>query len=235
MTTRMTVEELAAATGMTVRNVREHQSRGLLPPPVLEGRKGYYDDRHRNRLTLIRELQAEGLNLQAIAWLLARAPADASDELTRFKQALFAPWGDEVPVVWDSQALPDGARPAVDRARELGLLRDREDGRWDVRSPRLLEAGTELVRLGIPIEAALDVVDDLLGHLDAVAETFVGLFVEQVWAPFDAAGRPEEDLPRIREALERLRPVATDAVLSAFSRAMGRAVERRVDPATGEG
>jgi DNA-binding transcriptional MerR regulator len=29
----LTIDELARRTGMTVRNVRAHQSRGLLPPP----------------------------------------------------------------------------------------------------------------------------------------------------------------------------------------------------------
>ena len=30
---RLTIGELAQAAGMTVRNIRNHQSRGLLPPP----------------------------------------------------------------------------------------------------------------------------------------------------------------------------------------------------------
>ena len=29
----MTIRELAERTGMTVRNIRAHQTRGLLPPP----------------------------------------------------------------------------------------------------------------------------------------------------------------------------------------------------------
>ncbi len=38
----MTIRELAERTGMTVRNIRAHQTRGLLPPPVVRGRTGYY-------------------------------------------------------------------------------------------------------------------------------------------------------------------------------------------------
>ena len=34
----MTIRELAERTGMTVRNIRAHQTRGLLPPPVVRGR-----------------------------------------------------------------------------------------------------------------------------------------------------------------------------------------------------
>ena len=32
---RLTIDELAARVGMTARNIRAHQSRGLLPPPHL--------------------------------------------------------------------------------------------------------------------------------------------------------------------------------------------------------
>ena len=51
---------------MTVRNIRAYQSRGLLPPPELRGRTGYYGAEHVARIELIRELQSEGFNLEAI-------------------------------------------------------------------------------------------------------------------------------------------------------------------------
>ena len=55
---------------MTVRNVRAHQSRGLLPPPEVRGRTGYYGAEHVTRIELIRELQADGFNLELIRRLL---------------------------------------------------------------------------------------------------------------------------------------------------------------------
>ncbi|MGH2969463.1 MAG: MerR family transcriptional regulator, partial [Solirubrobacteraceae bacterium] len=67
---RLTVGELAEAAGMTVRNIRNHQSRGLLPPPALEARTGYYGAAHLERLLLIRAMQADGFNLEAIRRLL---------------------------------------------------------------------------------------------------------------------------------------------------------------------
>ena len=36
----MTIDELARRSGMTVRNIRAHQSRGLVPPPEVEGEPG---------------------------------------------------------------------------------------------------------------------------------------------------------------------------------------------------
>ena len=37
-TGELTVEQLAYETGMSVRNIRNHQSRGLLPPPEVRAR-----------------------------------------------------------------------------------------------------------------------------------------------------------------------------------------------------
>ena len=63
----LTIDQLAAEVDMTVRNIRAHQARGLLPPPTIKGRIGYYGSLHRRRLQQIRAMQEEGLNLAAIA------------------------------------------------------------------------------------------------------------------------------------------------------------------------
>ena len=41
---RFTIDELARAAGTKVSTIRLYQQRGLLPPPAIEGRVGYYDD-----------------------------------------------------------------------------------------------------------------------------------------------------------------------------------------------
>jgi hypothetical protein len=54
----------------------------------------------------------------------------------------------------------------------------------------------------------------------------VRLFLETVWRPFEQDGHPEERWPEIRGALERLRPLASDALLAAFQMAMDDAIEQ---------
>ena len=56
----LTVDELAARVGVTVRNLRAYSARGLLPPPRMVGRTGYYGREHVARLLLVREMLAEG-------------------------------------------------------------------------------------------------------------------------------------------------------------------------------
>src|SRR3954463_13225323 len=89
---------------MTVRNVRAYQSRGLIPPPELRGRTGYYGEEHVQRLELIRDLQAEGFNLEAIKRILDRAPGGSIGEVLDFTRAVAAPFGDEPPQVVDAEA-----------------------------------------------------------------------------------------------------------------------------------
>ena len=228
--TRMTIDELAQRTRLTVRNIRAYQSRGLVPPPTLRGRTGYYGDEHVARIELIRELQAEGFNLEAIKRLIEGA-GGSTDEVLRFTQAVREPFEqeeprevglDELAETWGERADPRILRRAI----ELGLLREIGDGRYEERSPRLGRAGLELARLGVDPETGLDVIAAARRHAEGVAEAYVQLFLNEVWKPFVAAGRPEERWPEVRDAIERLRPLAAEVLLAVFGLAMTEATER---------
>src|SRR3954449_1086562 len=83
---RLTIEGLAHETGLSVRNLRSHQARGLLPPPEVRGRIGYYGPEHIERIRLIQELQGEGLKLDGIKRLLEESTG-AGAGLLRVKHA----------------------------------------------------------------------------------------------------------------------------------------------------
>jgi DNA-binding transcriptional MerR regulator len=70
-----TLPELAAAVGMTERNVRAYRSRGLIPPPRLRGRVGYYGLEHLTQLRLVQALTSRGLSLQVVGQLVERGLA----------------------------------------------------------------------------------------------------------------------------------------------------------------
>ena len=226
----MTIDELARRTGMTVRNIRAHQSRGLVPPPRVRGRTGYYGDEHLTRIALIKELQADGFNLESIRRLLDGA-GGSSAEVLDFSRALRAPFEDEQPEILDLEELAERWGGRIDegllaRSEGLGLLRPLGDGRVEVISPRLQRAGIELAALGVPAETALEVAAKVRTHARRVAGVFIELFLESVWKPFNRAGRPEEDWPKVRDALERLRPLASEALLAIFQQVMSEAVEQ---------
>jgi DNA-binding transcriptional MerR regulator len=226
----MTIRELAERTGMTVRNIRAHQTRGLLPPPVVRGRTGYYNDEHVARIELTREMQADGLNLEAIRRVLDSGDGSAA-AIFDFTRALRAPFEDEAPEIFGAEELAGiwGENPdpkLLRRAEKLGVFRTLPDGRVEVISPRLLRAAAELAELGIGPEGSIATAERLRRHADGVARAFVELFVREIWRPFDEAGRPERDWPKMSEALERMRPLAAGALLATFQLAMGEAIEK---------
>src|SRR3954447_4427079 len=230
----LTVDELARRCAMTVRNVRAHQSRGLLPPPTIRGRTGLYGPEHVARLELITALQADGFNLEAIRRLLAAAGGSTS-EVLRFTHAARSSFDDEEPAVVDADELadryggPGAGPPLLARAIELGLLRPLGDGRFEERSPALARAGRELARLGIDTAAALDVIEKLREHADGVARAYVELFLEHVWRPFEQAGRPADRWPDVQQALERLRPLAAESLVAVFGLAMSERVTEAIE------
>jgi DNA-binding transcriptional MerR regulator len=239
----MTIDELARKTGMTVRNIRAHQSRGLLPPPEVRGRTGYYGDEHAARIELIRELQAEGLNLEAIRRLTEGA-GSSSAEMLDFTRAIRQPFEEEEPEIIEAGDLAapwgDGDNPntkLIQKAERLGIVRALGDDRYELLSPRLLRAGSELAELGVPPEQALAVVEKLRRQSQGAAKTFIDLFIEVVWEPFDRAGRPDDQWPEVIAALERLRPLASESLLAVFQitmseateSALGRTLQRRGD------
>lgn len=218
---------------MSVRNIRAHQSRGLLPPPDVRGRTGYYGAEHTARLQLIQEMQADGFNLAAIQHLLAR-PGRAGEELLGFKRALMTPFESEQAEIIDEEELAErfpntgetSNRALRERAERLGMIRTLGDGRVEVPSPRLLHAGEQMIALGVPLEAGIKLVEELRKPAAAAARQFVQLYFETVWEPFERAGMPEDGWPAIREALDRLRPLASEVLLSIFEPTMTQATER---------
>ena len=229
MSDRLTIDELARAAGMTVRNVRSHQTRGLLPPPVLQGRTGFYGEEHVARLRLIKEMQAAGFNLNAIKTLLDAAPRGLGQEVLEFQRSLMAPWGPEEPEIFEARELlamfGDPPQEVVDRAIELRLVVLRDDGRVEVPLPSILRAGLEIAEIGVPQEQTLNTLEALVRHANAISASFIELFLNGVWRPFVQRGERPEEWPRVRQSLERLRPLASEALMAAFQRSMKSAVE----------
>ena len=231
---KMTIGELARRTGMTIRNIRAHQTRGLLPPPEVQGRTGYYNEEHVARIELTREMQAEGLNLEAIRRVL-ESTGGSSKEMVDFARAVRAPFEDETPEIFgpadfaESWGVKSIDEKLLRKAEKLGVLRLLADGNIEVISPRLHRAASRMIEFGVSPAAAVALAAKLHEHADAVARAYVDLFTEQIWEPFDKAGRPEDDWHKVIEALEGLRPLASDALLAMFQITMGEETEKAAE------
>jgi DNA-binding transcriptional MerR regulator len=225
----LTIEQLAARTGLTVRNIRSHVTRGLLPPPHLKGRTGYYGPEHVARLQLVTGLQQQGFNLAAIHKLVGGPAAPSAEETVAFYRTALGPWLTERPEVHDEGDLaqqfgvePDAA--VFERLAALGILERRPDGRIQVRNPAIIRVGRQLAELGYDLPHLLAVLEALMTNSRSVAEAFVQMFLDVQWKDYVEAGLPPERLPQLQALIEQLQPLASPAVVAAFQQAMTDAV-----------
>lgn len=225
----LTIEQLAHETGMSVRNIRNHQSRGLLPPPEVRARIGYYSSEHVARLRLIQEMQAEGFKLSAIERLIGEHGVDV-ERFVGLRQAVTAPFANETREVVTRDELNERFGGRDDRllakALKLGVLIDLGEERFEVPSPALLRAAEDVTDRGIPLAAALSAIEKLSRNSKSSARAFVRLFLEELWKPFDEAGRPEDRWPEITEAIEQLRPLALEALNASFRLTLTEEIEK---------
>jgi DNA-binding transcriptional MerR regulator len=225
----LTVEQLAAEVGMSVRNIRNHHTRGLLPPPEVRARVGYYNAEHVARLRLILDLQADGFNLAAIERLLSGSDGLA-ERLLGLRKAVTTPFQPEQPELITTAELVKrfGELSAKDaeRVRKLKLLVPLGDDRFEAPSPALLRAAEQVVALGIPMHSALVLVERVSRDCDSISSDFTKLFLRELWRPFDEAGQPDEGWDELIEGVDSLRPLASEALLALFKLRMTAQLEQ---------
>lgn len=226
------IDDLAGAAGTTARNVRVYQDRGLLPPPRREGRAAVYSDAHLVRLRVIINMLERGYAFAQIremitAWESGRSLGD----VLGLEEVVGASWAEEAPRAVSAAELAalfgDQLTPAnLTRAAGLGLL-ERRGNRFVAPNPQLLEAGAELVALGVPLPEVLDLAEHLQHDVDHVAGLLVQVFRRHVLEP---AATGAAELPYYTDVLERLRPL----VMSALHAAAARSAERVIPEVLGD-
>ncbi|WP_285503934.1 MerR family transcriptional regulator [Actinokineospora sp. NBRC 105648] len=230
------IDDLARAAGTSVRNVRVYQDRELLPPPARRGRTAFYGDAHLSRLRLILNMLDRGYAFAQIkemldAWQAGHSLAD----VLGLEAAAGAAWSHEQPAVipmgelvrmFGTQLTPANLRKAV----QLGVL-ERRGAQFVAPSPKLLEAGYELVRLDVPLAEALTLAAELQTETDRITGLLIGLVRQYVLDPKGADWLPSgEELPHYADVISRLHPL----VMSALSAAVDRSARRVIPEIMGD-
>jgi hypothetical protein len=110
---------------------------------------------------------------------------------------------------------------------EMGLLEP--DGlRYFAPSPKILYAGAEMAREGIPLVELLGLIESLRKHLEEFCDQAVSLFVGSLDQYGDGLP-PKEELPRLSQMIWKIRPLAMKAIESEVSRALQKSASRFVD------
>jgi DNA-binding transcriptional MerR regulator len=224
----LTIDELAARTGMTVRTVRFYAAKGLLPVPIRRGRVGYYGPIHRTRLDLVRELQDHGYALAGIERHLSRIPIDATvDELALYRARL-VPWEPERAEDFGREELERRAGQALsdedlDLLIEIGVL-DEPAGDHFRATPSMLTFGVELLAVPVPRQILREAAAVIDRHATSVAAALTDVFRRGVWEPFQRGELAGTDAEQLAAAMARLRPLTVQGLVVAFERAADRAV-----------
>ncbi len=228
---RYTVDEVAAAAGLTVRTLRFYATKGLLPAPELRGRVGFYDHAHLARLRLIHDLQEAGFTLSAIERFLARMPENATAEDVEVFHALLTPWVATVPEELSREQLDAAAGREVDDELLDGLVAvgvaQRTDAGLVRARPADLALGLELLDLGVPrvmIAESRAMIDAATGQL---AEDLSALLRRHLLRPYLEGELPADQRHRLSGVIERLKPLTIQAVMQAMHDAVDRAVRTR--------
>lgn len=223
-----TIDELAAAAGMTVRTTRYYASLGLLPAPVRRGRMAYYGPVHRARLDMVRALQDHGFTLQAIERFLAELPEDASVEDLALQRAMLTSWTPQPAEELSRRQLEKKAgRPLSDR--DVALLEKvgtiEPSGSGFVALPNFA-VGVELLDLDIPEEAMGAAGDAIRRHMEALVDELTEVLREGVLAPYRREAHSPEDAARLEHTMSRLRQLTLEAVVTGFQRAANAVITR---------
>ncbi|MFD7087583.1 MerR family transcriptional regulator [Streptomyces sp. NPDC059896] len=222
----LTVDELAARAGVTVRTVRFYSTRGLLPPPVIGPRRvGHYGQDHLSRLALIEELQHLGMTLAAIERYLERLPAGLSAQDLAIHRALVASWApdsteDATRAELERRAGRALSEEDIDRLAAMGALAraDGPDGyRLDL---GLLRLGVELLDVPIPQETILAARTVLLEHTREAAYELTRLFRDEVWTPYRDQGAGPGHVAAMKSLSAHMRPLVMQALVTAFQRSL---------------
>lgn len=225
-----TVDVLADRAGMTVRNVRAYSTRGLIDPPRLEGRTGYYTQKHLQRLVLVRTLLGRGFTLAAIEDALLKSPSTASSVALDLIN-IFEVEDDADPTELISRAelaSLSGLGPdhkLIDQMIELGLLEQVDDDTIRMLEPSVVRPGAASVAIGLDPDSVVDIVPHMREHLEQISDRFVHHVSRDVAQPFLDAGLPQDEWPVVFEKIDRLIPIASQVVVSMFRSVLREAIE----------
>ncbi|MFE0515518.1 MerR family transcriptional regulator [Streptomyces sp. NPDC058964] len=211
----LTIDELAARAGVTVRTVRFYGTKGLLPPPVLGPRRvGHYGREHLARLALIEELQHQGMTLAAIERYLDRLPPDLTAHDLAVHRAVVSSWApDSAETLTLEELRRRAGRPLteqdLERLAAMGVVeRDGDACRVDL---GLLRLGVELLDVPLSQEAILAARGVLLEHSRTAARELSRLLRGEV---------SERDADDVRWLSAHMQPLVVQALLTAFQRSL---------------
>lgn len=227
---KFTIDELAREAGTTVRSLRVYHERGVLPPPQVKGRTGYYGPEHLSRVRTIGRLLDRGIKLNGIKELL-----NAWDRGDGLAEVLGV--ADETVSHLDTFPIETVATDTLEqryrnipgglaRIIALGVYEPLDHATYRVVNPRLNSIANRLTEAGLPLAEAVDELEKLQVDCDRIARRHVDIFHRMGWEPFLRSQRTPEDLAKVTEHLAAARVIPSRATAELVSQLVLRYLEQ---------
>ncbi|MGV9709206.1 MerR family transcriptional regulator [Gordonia sp. NPDC003424] len=228
------INDLAQASGVSVRNIRVYQDRGLLPPPTIRGRTGWYSDEHLVRLNLISRMLERGYTFATISELLQAAhhgmkvehvlrASPKGGRFRNFKRAATI-------TITELRKTLNATDRSIALSQKLGLLA-KEGAHYAIRNPEVLEGAETLVKAGIDIDVLLDRWVRVQDDLEDVAKSFVSIITDKYFDE-NLPHLGEKGVSKMAELIQTVRPMAHEIVETTFRKALDQQISQAIGQAS---
>ncbi|KAA8881889.1 MerR family transcriptional regulator [Nocardia colli] len=186
-----TIDQLAQQAGTTVRSIKVYHERGILPPPQVRGRRGFYGPEHLTRVRTISRLLSHGIKLNGIRELLNAV--DRGDQLSDILGLTDHELTADTRISAAELATRYADAPnGLARAVSLGLYEPVDAVTYRVVDPQLIGLANQLVAVGIPLPEVLDELAGIQADCNRMVHRRIALLHRMALSPFDDE-TPAED------------------------------------------
>jgi len=222
------VDDLARVSGVTVRNIRAYQERGLLHPPRREGRVAIFDDGHLSRLKIITSMLERGYTTAHITEMLEawEGGLEIADVLG-LENALVPPRVEDPATTMTIAEVRDlaGDKEALLAYIDAGLV-EIKGANALVRRPDLLRAFTEMRAFGMPTESLIRLHSQVAMTVDEISRALVNEGARQLGERLTSPTGPSTaQIGELVATLTRFRELAMSTVTATLAESMERTIE----------
>lgn len=236
-----TIDELARAAGTTVRSLRVYHERGVLPPPQVKGRTGFYGQDHLNRVRTISRLLDRGIKLNGIKELLnawdrgddlgdilgvsGAAPEETPEVAEAGVVSTGTPEMPETIAATDLEQRYGSVPNGLARIVAAGLYEPVDASTYRPADRQLIRAAEQLAAAGVSDDEILTELERLRIDCDRIARRFVDLFERTAWQSYQRSPRSRSDLAELTARLHLLRALPGRASAELVNRFVARHIE----------
>jgi DNA-binding transcriptional MerR regulator len=226
-----TIDELAREAGTTVRSLRVYHERGVLPPPQVKGRTGFYGADHLNRVRTISRLLDRGIKLNGIRELLNAW--DRGDDLGDIlgvvepgsPEAAAAEAGETIAATELAERYHDVPN-GLARVVAAGLYEPVDAATYRIADRRLAHSLEQMAAVGIPADEVLGELEKLRADAERIARRYVDLFRRTAWASFQDSDRGPAQVAELAQRLETTRAVPAETTAELVNRLIARYLDQ---------